>query len=80
VLQKVKESQRRSLETSMRENRYWLGQLVAAQRYGTDPRNLLSYEELISALSTDDIRRAAQLYIRLDNYVQVTLMPEAPSP
>jgi len=80
VLQKVKESQRRSLETSMRENRYWLGQLVAAQRYGTDPRNLLSYEELISALSADDIRRAAQLYIRLDNYVQVTLMPEAPSP
>jgi zinc protease len=80
VLQKVKESQRRSLETSMRENRYWLGQLVAAQRYGSDPRNLLSYDELISALTADDIRRAAQRYIRLDNYVQVTLMPEAPSP
>jgi zinc protease len=80
VLQKVKETQRRSLETSLRENRYWLGQLVAARRYGSDPRNLLRYEDLISALTADDIRRAAQLYLRLDNYVQVTLVPEGQTP
>ena len=80
VVQKVKEAQRRTQETSLRENRYWLGQLVAAQRYGSDPRNLLKYEELVAALTADDIRRAAQLYLRLDNYVQVTLVPEKPTP
>jgi len=80
VVQKVKEAQRRTLETSLRENRYWLGQLTAAHRYASDPRDILSYEELIAALTADDIRRAARLYIPLDNYVQVTLVPEAPTP
>jgi zinc protease len=80
VVQKVKETQRRSLETSLRENRYWLGQLVAAHRYGSDPHDILTYERLIASLTADDIRRAAQLYLPLDNYVQVTLVPEVPTP
>jgi zinc protease len=80
VLQKVKETQRRSLETSLRENRYWLGQLMAAHRHGSDPREILSYEDLISSLTIEDIRRAARLYVPLDNYVQVTLLPEGETP
>lgn len=80
VVQKVKEAQRRSRETSLRENRYWLSQLMAAERYGVDPRSILTYEELVSALTAEDIRRAAQWYLRLDNYVQVTLLPETPTP
>ena len=53
---------------------------MAAERYGSDPRNILTYEKLIDALTAEDIRRAAALYIRFDNYVQVTLMPESPTP
>jgi predicted Zn-dependent peptidase len=53
---------------------------VAADLYATDPRGILAYEELIDTLTSDDIREAARRYIRLDNYVRVTLMPEQPTP
>jgi len=80
IVRKVQEAQRRSRETSLRENRYWLGQLVVSDQWGLDPRNLLTYDDLIDQLTADDIREAARRYLRLDNYVQVTLMPEAPKP
>jgi zinc protease len=80
IVQKVKETQRRTRETQLKENRYWLSQLVAAHLYQTDPRNILTYEELIDALTAADIRDAARRYVRFDNYVRVTLRPEAPNP
>jgi zinc protease len=80
IVAKVKETQRRSHETNLRENRYWLSQLVAAQRYGADPRNVLTYDELVTSLTRDDLREAARRYVRLDNYVQVTLVPESQKP
>ena len=33
-------------------------------------------EKLISALTVDDLRRAALKYLRTDNYVRVSLYPE----
>lgn len=80
TVQKVREAQRRSRETNLRQNRYWIGQLVAAHRYGTDPLNILTYEELIDALNTDTIRDAARRYLRTDNYVRVSLYPERQNP
>ncbi len=75
-IDKVKEMQRREYETDLRENGFWLGQLVAAERYGLDPRNIITYEELIDGLTADIVRAAANIYLRTDNYVQVTLYPE----
>jgi zinc protease len=80
IVQKVKEAQRRTRETSLRENSYWLNQLLVSDRWGLDPRNLLKYEQLIDQLTAADIRDATRRYIRFDNYVQVTLMPEKPNP
>ncbi|UCC73010.1 MAG: insulinase family protein [Gemmatimonadota bacterium] len=75
-IDKVKEMQRRQYEVDLRENDFWLGQLVAAERYGTDPRNILTYEELIDGLTVDVVRDAALRYLRTDNYVQVSLYPD----
>jgi zinc protease len=80
VVQKVKEAQRRTTETNLRENGYWIGQLLVTDRWGLDPRNLTRYQDLIERLTAADIRDAARRYIRFDNYVQVTLMPEKPNP
>ncbi len=74
-IDKVKEMQRRQLETDLRENSFWLSQLIAADRYGLDPRNILTYDELIDALTIDSVREAANRYLRTDNYVQVSLYP-----
>ena len=80
VVQKVKEAQRRASETNLRENGYWIGQLLTTDRWGLDPRNLIKYQDLIEQLTAADIRDAARRYVRFDNYVQVTLMPERPNP
>jgi zinc protease len=80
IVQKVRETQTRTRETNLKQNNYWLGQLVAAQRWGLDPRNILRYGELIDGLTPALIRDAARRYVKLDNYVQVTLLPEAAKP
>jgi zinc protease len=76
---KVRENQRRTKETNLRENGYWVGQLAFFDQYGIDPRGLISYE-LIDGLTADMIRMAAQLYFPMDNYVMVSLYPEAAVP
>jgi zinc protease len=78
-LNKVREYQRRTRETSLKENRYWVGQLALADQYGTDPNGLISYQ-LIDSLTADMIRTAAELYFPMDNYVLVSLYPETAVP
>jgi zinc protease len=74
---KVREIQRRSKETNLKENRYWVAQLLLSDQYGTDPRLLISYD-LIESLTAEKIRAAARLYFPTDNYVLVSLYPKAP--
>ncbi len=75
-LARVKETQRRARETSLKNNGYWLSLLLSAARYGTDFREILAYEELIDGLSAEAIQQAARQYLRPGNYVRLTLFPE----
>jgi zinc protease len=75
-LEKVRETQRRSEETQLRENTYWLSALTAAEREGTDPRLILQGASLRSTLTSDLVRDAARRYLDVKNYIQVVLLPE----
>ena len=75
-LQAVTEQERRSRETNRQENGWWVAQLRFADQDGADPRYLLD-ESLLKGVSAETIRGDAQRYLRTDNYVQVTLFPEA---
>jgi zinc protease len=75
-LQSVKEQERRNRETNLRENRWWVAQLLFSDEYGTDPRFLLD-DSLLAQVTAESIQRDAQRYLRTDNYVQVTLFPES---
>jgi zinc protease len=79
-VQKVREIQRRERETNLRQNGYWLEALVARYREGRDPRDILEGGRLIDALDAAVIQQAARRYLRTDNYVQVTLVPEQTTP
>ena len=79
-LLKVEEMQRRSYETNMRENGFWMAHLVSAERYGTDPEAILRYEELVDGLTRKMIREAAGRFLRSENYVLVSLYPETVTP
>jgi zinc protease len=73
---KVKETLKRSYETNLRENGYWMSQLVSLYRLGEDPRQLLTYPQLVETLTPELIRQAAIRLLPADNYIQVTLLPE----
>ena len=72
---KVKEAQRRSQETNLEQNGYWLYQLLYADRYGVDPRKTVNYSQLIDGLSSEKLRDAAVRFLNLDRYVRVSLYP-----
>jgi zinc protease len=73
---KVKEAQLRSYETNMKENTYWLRALQNYYFNGQDPSLILKYPELVSTLTSEKIKMAVNRYLKVDNYVQVILLPE----
>ncbi len=73
-LNKIKEAQRRSLESSLKENGYWIGQLVRAYRLG-DPAIITQAAARIEAVSSEGIQNASRK-INLKKYVRVVLYPE----
>ncbi len=74
-VQAVTEQERRNRETNRQENRWWLAQLRFADEQGSDPRFLLD-ESLLEGVTAASIQRDAQRYLRADNYVLITLLPE----
>jgi zinc protease len=76
TLEKVKETQRRSHETSLEQNGYWLGLLLSSAQSGEEPASYLEYPALVDALTADALRAAAASYLRRENYVRVSLYPE----
>ncbi|HEX2205313.1 MAG TPA: insulinase family protein, partial [Longimicrobium sp.] len=76
-LQKVREAQRRSRETDLRDNQYWTSALVSYDRYGWDFR-LIDDDPMSMTFTPADVREAARRFLDTSNYVQVSLVPEGP--
>jgi len=74
-LAKVQEAQRRSKETALEENSYWLSRIESFDRDGRDFGGIPSFD-VIDAWSVDMLREAAVRYLRPDRYVRVVLLPE----
>ncbi len=75
-LDKVKQNWIKQQRIAMRTNALWMSSLENSLLYGTDPADILTVEKRINALTTDDIRQAAQRYLNTSNFVQVVLYPE----
>lgn len=75
-VQKIKETQRRDREENLKKNNYWLGQISAYYRNGTDLNSFNEYDKQIEALTGKEIQEAAKKYLNINNYVQIVLMPE----
>ena len=75
-LNKVKEADRRSIETNLRENRAWLSSLESAYYYGEQPTAMNEKLALVEKLNSKDISKAAKNYLKLNNYIKVVMNPE----
>ena len=75
-LVKIKEIQRRTLETSLKENSFWLNTIESYVWHKQDFADVMKFDELVEALSLETIRKTAHMYFDMNNYVQVSLYPE----
>jgi zinc protease len=72
---KVSETQKRSYETNIKRNRFWLSNLVQYSFHERNPELILEYHDLVNTLNPEIIQDAARQYFNTENYVQVVLEP-----
>jgi zinc protease len=73
---KVRELLLREHEQNLRENEYWLGSLQLVYMNDLDPRELLSFDARVEALSRESLRQTALQLLDPENYIRVVLLPE----
>ena len=75
----IRSALQRTFEQNSQDNGYLLGQIARRYENGdaADLSPIANMPQRIATLTGDEIHQAAQTYLDLMNYVQVTLMPEA---
>ncbi len=76
LVAKAKESARRTYETSMRENSYWMGRLQRMHLIGANPNEILTRQQRIDSMTPAVVQDTLRKYFPLDRYTIVTLLPE----
>jgi zinc protease len=76
ALANVKEQQRRTFETNLQRNEYWLSLLLREAETGEPAANALSLPQRLDGVTAAHVQEAAQLYLDMTNYVRVSLVPE----
>ncbi|MBK7561180.1 MAG: insulinase family protein [Chitinophagaceae bacterium] len=75
---KVKEQQKRKLETELKQNQFWMTNLYDAYYLGNNPSDILKKQKQVESLSSKMIQEVAKKYINLNSYIRATLKPDKP--
>jgi len=75
-LAKVKETLKTQYRTKIQDNDFWLDGLSQAFINGTNPEWILDYEARVDAMKPEDLRKAANKFLSMSNYVKAVLYPE----
>ena len=73
---KVKELERRDLETNTKQNSYWMGSMQTVHMFGWDPAGIARRLDRTEKLTPDIIKTMFQKYFPMERYTLVTLKPE----
>ena len=76
-IEKVREMEARSRETELRNNQFWMAQLMSYDYQAWPMVGILRYPEWLEGLSGDVVRDAANRYLDPNNYLQASLLPES---
>jgi len=75
-LDKVKETWKKQYQTQIQSNDFWLTSLSNAWINRDNPEAVLEYEKRVDALTTEDLKKAANKFFDMNNYVKAVLYPE----
>jgi zinc protease len=75
-LNKVKETWKQQYLVNIKENNFWARQLLQSIELGSNPAGILSYEKRVNALTSKDVKDAANKYLDMKNFIQIVLNPE----
>jgi zinc protease len=74
---RVREQITRRREVEVKENAYWLSNIMARDQAGEDIGGLTTaYDEMVRKLTAAQIKEAAQRYLNTSNYARFVLLPE----
>ncbi|AXF84723.1 putative zinc protease [Ephemeroptericola cinctiostellae] len=74
-MDKFRQARTVSRREEVKTNAFWLSQLQGALKNGSDPKDILSYENRLNALSAADVQKVARNYLT-DHMVIAVLKPE----
>jgi zinc protease len=72
---RAKETARRSYDTALKQNDYWLGRLQSINMFGRDPKEILTRGERIDAVTPQALKEVFNKYFPADRSTVVTLVP-----
>jgi zinc protease len=76
-VEKVREQIIRGREVEVKQNSYWLGNIMAREQAGEDIGGLLdAYDDMVRRLTPAQIQDAAKRYLNVANYARFVLLPE----
>ena len=67
----------RSYESASKQNGFWMGQLLSIYQGEASPADPLTQPDAYRRLTAAAIQAAARTYLKGDNRVQLTLVPES---
>jgi len=77
TLGKVQEQMIVQHDKGVQNNSYWLGQIKGSYIYGESRDEYITdYNNMVKKVTPEDIKKLANKFINLNNYVSVTLKPE----
>jgi zinc protease len=75
-LGKAKETLIRDYETNAEQNKYWLGKIQGSLFNQSEMLTIKEIQDMISAVTAEDIQKMAKKYFDSEHYLRVVLLPE----
>ena len=75
-LDKVKKTWIEENKVNMKENSFWSSSLTDVYFEGDDPQRIFNYEQIVNALTVDEVKATANLLFDGKNVLQAVLLPE----
>ncbi|HEV3141452.1 MAG TPA: insulinase family protein, partial [Vicinamibacterales bacterium] len=77
---RAKEAARRSYETALKDNGYWLGRLETIKMFNRDPHEILTREQRINAVTPQVLQEIFKKYFTPERSTVLTLLPAKATP